>query len=150
MIKVEPSIVVICAILLASGCSQPIQSVHFEFSDSSDVSEFSYFPVVDRGDGLQLGQAFKKTFDAPGYHEARISATDPENLATPWRTTTLAKHDRVGIVIMEWAADDAPVIQSARVFWLSNEAIRLSDEDVHVSVPPPSQLESFEVPDKFR
>lgn len=150
MTKVDLYFVVLCAFLLLLGCSQPIQSVHFDFSDSSSAREYSYFPVVDRGEGLQLGRAFKKTFDAPGNHQARISATDPENLGMAWWTTNLAEYDRVGIVIMERDADDEPIIQSARVFWLSNESIRLTDQKIRVSVPPPHQLERFEVPDNFR
>lgn len=127
------------------GCSAKPQSLHFEISGNEPLNSYSFFPVVEVNEKLVLGNATAKIADASGYQNWEISATYPQNLATPWRTSRLARYKRIGIVIIKRNELNEPLLDAARVYWCDSKTVGSSEETVQVEIPAFDSLPTIEI-----
>lgn len=121
--------------------------LRFSMAGESEDSRrhYWYFPVVDEDGELVLGECLAKTFDASGYHNAEVSASDPENLLRGWTTAGLQGYTRVGLILFREDDEMKPLPETARVYWLKSETINSSDDLNYVRIPRFESLDRIEL-----
>jgi hypothetical protein len=117
------------------GCSEKPQSIVFDISGKESNRSYSFFTIVEENGKLVLGSATAKIADASGYQDWEISARYPQNLASPWRTSRLNRHKRVGIVVLKRDKSNKPILKSARAFWFDTETISSREDNIDVRLP---------------
>jgi hypothetical protein len=137
------SVVTLCISIV--GCSENPQSIVFTIDGDKPTRSYSFFPIVESNGKLVLGRATAKIADASGYQDWTISAKYPQNLATPWRTSRLDHHNRVGVVVLIRDESNKPIHDSARVFWLNTETINSGKNTIAVRLPAFDSLPLFEI-----